>query len=111
MQGDQTTRMLSDSHDERFVIYMVTNDAREYCAMVTNDAGNGPYKLYQFLCLDDLLDSEERFILFRNKTIGCVPLKIKRERMMGLSLGRSVTLDKTYVRRDLTAIKISSHPE
>lgn len=101
MQGNKTTRKLSESYDERIVIYLATNDARKYCAMVTNDAGKGPYKPYQFLCLDDLLDSEDRFILFRNKTIGCVPLKIKREHMVGLSLGRSVTLDKTYVLRDL----------
>ena len=83
------------------VVYIATNDARKYCAMVTNEAEEGWHKPFRFLCLDNLRDSEGRFILFKNRTVGCETLKIKREHMVGQSLGRSITLDKTYVRRDL----------
>ena len=86
------------------IIYMPTNDAREYCAISfnsENDTNYGASLFYLFLCVEDLLDAAGRFILFKNSTIDCDPFIIKREHLVQISLGSRVGLNKTFVRRDL----------
>jgi len=92
------------------IIYMPTNDAREYCAMSfisENDTDYGASYFYLFLCVADLRDAAGRFILFKNSTIDCDPFIIKREHLVQKSIGSRVGLNKTFVCRDLVDNKIT----